>query len=92
MIIHYASNPSITHDFAETGHGTRQSQNANIEICGITSKWQLQMHNCAAPPQVWNFGLIYIAEVQSVIAHADQLNALASNQFWDILLTLNGTI
>jgi hypothetical protein len=58
---------------AEKGRGTTQNHRAETEIREVKTKWKTRMRENQVPARLWDYGLVYIAEVQSLLARgADQ--------------------
>ena len=58
---------------AEKGKGTTQNHRAETEIREVKTKWKTRMRENQVPARLWDYGLVYIAEVQSLLARgADQ--------------------
>ena len=53
----------------EKGCGITQNSRAEAEIRGAKSKWKARMRANQVPSRLWDYGLVYIAEVQSLLAH-----------------------
>ena len=53
---------------AEKGRGITQNSKAESEIREIKTKWKARMREAQIPPRLWDYGLVYIAEVQSLLA------------------------
>ena len=53
---------------AEKGRGITQSHRAETEIREIKTKWKTWMRSNQAPARLWDHGLVYIAEIQSILA------------------------
>jgi hypothetical protein len=54
---------------AEKGWGTTQNHRAETEIRELKTKWKTRMREKQVPLQLWDFGLVYSAEVQSLLVH-----------------------
>jgi hypothetical protein len=58
---------------AEKGRGTTQNHRAETEIREVKTKWKTRMRENQVPALLWDYGLVYIAEVQLLLARgADQ--------------------
>ena len=58
---------------AEKGRGITQNHRAEAEIREIKTKWKSRMRSNQVPSRLWDYGLVYIAEIQSILARgADQ--------------------
>ncbi len=58
---------------AEKGRGTAQNHRAETETREVKTKWKTRMRENLVPARLWDYGLVYIAEVQSLLARgADQ--------------------
>ena len=53
---------------AEKGRGTTQNHRAETEIREVKTKWKVRMRENHVPARLWDYGLVYIAEVQSLLA------------------------
>jgi hypothetical protein len=53
---------------AEQGRGTTQNHRAETEIREVKTKWKARMRENQVPARLWDYGLVYIAEVQSLLA------------------------
>jgi len=53
---------------AEKGHGTTQNHQAETEIREVKAKWKTRMQEHNIPTQLWDYGLVYVAEIQSLLA------------------------
>ena len=53
---------------AEKGQGIAQSHRAETEIREIKTKWKTWMRSNQVPARLWDYGLVYIAEIQSILA------------------------
>ena len=53
---------------AEKGRGITQNSKAEAEIREIKTKWKARMREAQIPSRLWDYGLVYIAEVQSLLA------------------------
>jgi hypothetical protein len=53
---------------AEKGRGTTQNHRAETEICEVKTKWKTRMRENQVPARLWDYGLVYIAEVQLLLA------------------------
>ena len=53
---------------AEKGRGTTQNHRAETEIREVKTKWKTRMRENQVPSRLWDYGLVYIAEVQSLLA------------------------
>ncbi|KAI2490038.1 Reverse transcriptase (RNA-dependent DNA polymerase) [Fragilaria crotonensis] len=53
---------------AEKGRGTTQNHRAETEIREVKTKWKTRMREHQVPTRLWDYGLVYIAEVQSLLA------------------------
>ena len=53
---------------AEKGRGTTQNHRAETEIREVKTKWKTRMRDNQVPARLWDYGLVYIAEVQSLLA------------------------
>ena len=53
---------------AEKGCGTTQNHRAETEIREVKTKWKTRMRENQVPARLWDYGLVYIAEVQSLLA------------------------
>jgi hypothetical protein len=53
---------------AEKGRGTTQNHRAETEIREVKTKWKTRMRSSQVPPRLWDYGLVYIAEIQSLLA------------------------
>ena len=53
---------------AEKGRGTTQNHRAETEIREVKTKWKTRMRENQVPARLWDYGLVYIAEVQSLLA------------------------
>jgi hypothetical protein len=53
---------------AEKGRGTTQNHRAETEIREVKTKWKTRMRENQVPTRLWDYGLVYIAEVQSLLA------------------------
>ena len=52
---------------AEKGRGTTQNHRAETEIHEIKAKWKTRMRGNQVPVRRWDYGLVYNAELQSII-------------------------
>jgi hypothetical protein len=52
---------------AEKGRGTTQNHRAETEIREVKTKWKTRMRQNQVPSRLWDYGLVYIAEVQSLL-------------------------
>jgi hypothetical protein len=53
---------------AKNGRGVTQRRKAEIGIREIKTKWKVCMWEAQILSQLWDYGLVYIAEVQSLLA------------------------
>lgn len=53
---------------AEKGRGTTQNHKAETEIREIKTKWKTRMRENQVPSRLWDYGLVYISEIQSLLA------------------------
>jgi hypothetical protein len=53
---------------AEKGREITQNSKAETEIREIKTKWKARMQEAQIPSRLWDYGLVYIAEVQSLLA------------------------
>jgi hypothetical protein len=53
---------------AEKGRGTTQNHRAETEIREVKTKWKTRMRASQVPARLWDYGLVYIAEIQSLLA------------------------
>jgi hypothetical protein len=53
---------------AEKGRGITQNHRAETEIREVKTKWKTRMRSNQVPARLWDFGLVYIAEIQSILA------------------------
>ena len=56
---------------AEKGRGITQNSHAEAEICEIKTNWKARMRASQVPSRLWNNGLVYIAEIQSLLARGN---------------------
>ena len=54
---------------AEKGRGTTQNHRAETEIREVKTKWKTRVIEKQVLSRFWDYGLVYIAEVQSSLAH-----------------------
>ena len=48
---------------AEKGRGITQNHRAETEIREVKTKWKARMQNSQVPTRLWDYGLVYIAEI-----------------------------
>ncbi|KAI2499224.1 Reverse transcriptase (RNA-dependent DNA polymerase) [Fragilaria crotonensis] len=53
---------------AEKGRGITQNHRAEAEIREVKTKWKARMRSNQIPSRLWDYGLVYIAEIQSLLA------------------------
>jgi hypothetical protein len=53
---------------AEKGRGITQNHRAETEIREIKTKWKTTIRSSQVPSRLWDYGLVYIAEIQSLLA------------------------
>ena len=53
---------------AEKGRSITQNSRAEAEIREVKTKWKARMRSSQVPPRLWDYGLVYIAEIQSILA------------------------
>ena len=53
---------------AEKGRGITQNHRAETEIREVKTKWKARMRSSQVPSRLWDYGLVYIAEIQSLLA------------------------
>ncbi|KAI2489369.1 hypothetical protein MHU86_25224 [Fragilaria crotonensis] len=53
---------------AEKGRGITQNHLAETEIREIKTKWKARMRSNQVPSRLWDYGLVYISEIQSILA------------------------
>ena len=53
---------------AEKGRGITQNHWAETEIREVKTKWKSRMRSAQVPARLWDYGLVYIAEIQSILA------------------------
>ena len=53
---------------AEKGRGITRNHEAETEIREIKTKWKTRMRESSVPSCLWYYGLVYIAEIQSLLA------------------------
>ena len=53
---------------AEKGRGITQNHRAEAEIREVKTKWKTRMRSNQVPSRLWDYGLVYIAEIQSLLA------------------------
>jgi hypothetical protein len=56
---------------AEKGRGITQNHRAETEIREIKTKWKTRMRENQVPTRLWDYGLVYISEIQSILARGD---------------------
>ncbi len=56
---------------AENGRGITQNHRAETEIREIKTKWKTRMRENQVPTRLWDYGLVYIAEIQSILARGE---------------------
>ncbi len=56
---------------AEEGRGITQNHRAETEIREIKTKWKTRMRENQVPTRLWDYGLVYISEIQSILARGD---------------------
>ena len=56
---------------AEKGRGTTQNHRAETEIREVKTKWKTRMRESQIPSRLWDYGLVYVAEVQSLLARGN---------------------
>ena len=56
---------------AEKGRGITQNHRAETEIREVKTKWKVRMRENHVPSRLWDYGLVYIAEVQSLLARGN---------------------
>jgi hypothetical protein len=54
--------------FAEKGR-SKQNHHAESEIRELKQRWKIRMTEHHVPSRLWDYGLIYIGEILSIIAH-----------------------
>jgi hypothetical protein len=77
---------------AEKGQGITQNSKAETEICEIKTKWKARIQEAQIPSRLWDYGLVYVAEVQSLLARGPLQHSgleLISGQTPDISEWLN---
>jgi hypothetical protein len=52
----------------EKGRGVTQNHRAETEIREVETKWKARMQSSQVPSHLWDYGLVYIAEIQSLLA------------------------
>jgi hypothetical protein len=55
---------------AEKGRGITQNHRAESEIREIKTKWKTRMRSNQVPAHLWDYGFVYISEIQSILAHS----------------------
>jgi hypothetical protein len=58
---------------AEKGRGITQNHRAETEIREIKAKWKSRMRSNQVPTRLWDYGLVYNAEIQSILARGADL-------------------
>jgi hypothetical protein len=53
---------------AEKGRGITQNHRAETEILEVKTKWKARMRSGQVSSRLWDYGLVYIAEIQSLLA------------------------
>jgi hypothetical protein len=53
--------------FAEKGR-SKQNHQAEVEIRDLKQRWKIRMTERQVPSRLWDYGLIYIAEILSIVA------------------------
>ena len=53
---------------AEKGRGITQNSRAEAEIREVKTKWKARMRMSQVPNRLWDYGLVYVAEIQSLLA------------------------
>ena len=53
---------------AVKGRGTTQNHQAETEIREVKAKWKTRMQSSQVPPCLGDYGLVYIAEIQTLLA------------------------
>ena len=53
---------------AEKGREITQNHRAETEIREVKAKWKTRMRENGAPSCLWDYGLVYISEIQSLLA------------------------
>lgn len=53
---------------AKKGRSITQNSRAEAEIREVKTKWNARMRSSQVPPRLWDYGLVYIAEIQSILA------------------------
>ncbi len=56
---------------AEKSCGTPQNHIAETEIREVKTKWKARMRKNNVPSRLWDYGLVYISEIQSLLAHGN---------------------
>lgn len=56
---------------AEKGRGITQNHKAESEIREIKTKWKTRMRDTQVPSRLWDYGLVYISEIQSLLARGN---------------------
>jgi hypothetical protein len=51
---------------AKKGRGITQNHRAETEIREVKTKWKARMRSSQVPSRLWDYGLVYIAEIQSL--------------------------
>jgi hypothetical protein len=59
---------NIKYHIAEKGRGITQNHHAKTEIREIKTKWKARMRSNQVPSRLWDYGLVYISEIQSILA------------------------
>lgn len=56
---------------AEKSCGTPQNHIAETEIREVKTKWKARMRKNNVPSRLWDYGLVCISEIQSLLAHGN---------------------
>jgi hypothetical protein len=60
---------------------TTQNHKAETEIREVKTKWKTQMRENRVHARLWDYGLVYIAEIQSLLARG-QTSSLGLRRLW----------
>jgi hypothetical protein len=59
---------NIKLQIAEKGRGITQNHRAETEIREIKTKWKTRMRSNQVPARLWDYALVCISEIQSILA------------------------
>jgi len=54
--------------YAEEGRTSKQNHKVEVEIRELRRQWRSLMSELRVPKRLWDYGLVYLAEIRSILA------------------------